>query len=91
MENMPCDLCSLGLKGPELSEGKEQICKKGTDVGRNCRGSEAKKQDHRQEKARGFLWEFRENWQQGGKPRQQGKSLEHFQVLAVGPGNSWQS
>lgn len=29
--------------------------------------------------------------QQGGKPGQQGESLEHFQVLAVGPGNSWQS
>lgn len=46
---------------------------KGTHVGRNCRGSEAEKQGHRQEQARGFLWEIRENWQQGGEAGQTGK------------------
>lgn len=42
VEEMPCDLCSLDLKGLELSKGKEQIWRREIDIGSNCRGSEAK-------------------------------------------------
>lgn len=58
MEDMPCDLHFPGLKGLELSKRKEQMGEKnrrGKKLQR-IRGKK-KKQGHRQEKARSFLWE----------------------------------
>lgn len=90
MEDMPGDLCSPGLKGPELSERKEQNWEKGTDVGRNCRGPEAKKQGHGKQRQEVFSGSSEKS---GNKEASQdsGRGVggtSKFREL--GPENSWQ-
>lgn len=75
MVEMPCDLCSLGLKGWELLDGARSrtITGEKEHMWGEIPGDQRQKSMVRQEKARGFLWEIRENWQQGIKPGQAGK------------------
>lgn len=85
VKEMPCDFCSPGLQGLGLSEGKEQIWVKGTDVGKSCKESEVEKQKgevtgkKRQEVFSGRKLAMKK---QARTSRAMG-SLGHFQVLTV--------